>query len=82
MRTYQRTVSAEYAGGLTVAVKFENGVKGLFDFAPFADYSCYQSLKSNAIFAAVRADHGTLMWPGDIDIAPEAVWENSEMLST
>ena len=75
MRTYKRTVKAEHIGGLNVAVTFEDGTSGVFDFTPFADYPCYRPLKSEGLFSMVRADHGTLAWPGDIDIAPETVWE-------
>jgi len=74
MRTYQRAVKASSAGGWRIAVTFENGTQGVFDFAPFLDYPCYRPLKSPGIFECVRAHHGTLMWPGEIDIAPEAVW--------
>jgi len=77
MRTYQRTVQACSAGGLNVAVTFEDGTRGVFDFTPFIDYPCYRSLKSPGVFACVKADHGTLMWPGEIDIAPETVWSSS-----
>lgn len=77
MVTYKKTVAAKYVGGLNVAVTFEDGTCGVFDFAPYVDYPCYSPLKSQAIFSLVRADHGTLCWPGDIDIAPESVWECS-----
>ena len=77
MRTYKRTVDAKHVGGLNVQVTFEDGTVGIFDFAPYAEYPCYRSLKSMGLFAMVKADHGTLMWPGDIDIAPEAVWTSA-----
>lgn len=74
MTTYRRVVKAEHAGGLNVAVTFEGGVRGVFDFSPFAEHPCYRALKAPGVFACVRADHGTLSWPGEIDISPEAVW--------
>ena len=77
MRTYRRTRKARYLEGLKIAVEFEDGTHGVFDFSPFADYPCYRSLKSIGVFSSVKADHGTLMWPGEIDIAPEAVWEGT-----
>ena len=78
MRTYKRTVGAKYVGGWNVAVTFEDGSEGVFDFTPFADYSCYRQLKSKGLFSLVKADHGTLSWPGEIDIAPEAVWASAK----
>ena len=77
MRTYKRTVKAEDVGGFNIAVTFEDGTTGTFDFSPYADYACYRQLKSEGLFSLVRADHGTVAWPGDIDIAPETVWTNA-----
>jgi len=74
MRTYQRTTKAEAIGGWNVSVTFADGSSGTFDFSPFIDYPCYAPLKKPGVFACVRADHGTLVWPGEIDIAPEAVY--------
>ena len=36
-----------------------------------------KQLKSEGLFSLVRADHGTVAWPGDIDIAPETVWTHA-----
>ena len=77
MRTYKRTVKAEHVGGFNIAVTFEDGTTGTFDFSPYADYACYRKLKSEGLFSLVRADHGTVAWPGDIDIAPETVWTHA-----
>ncbi len=74
MRTYKRTVNATYAGDYNVSVTFEDGSRGFFDFSPYLSYPCYRSLQSKGMFSLVKADHGTLCWPGDIDIAPETVW--------
>lgn len=78
MRTYKKTVGAKYAGGWNVIVTFEDGSEGVFDFTPFAEYACYRQLKSKGLFSLVKADHGTLSWPGEIDIAPEAVWTSAK----
>ena len=80
MRTYKKTVDASYAGDYNVSVLFEDGSRGVFDFTPYLNYPCYRSLKSQGIFSLVKADHGTLSWPGDIDIAPEAVWSSHKAI--
>ena len=77
MRTYKRTVKAEHVGGFNIAVTFEDGTTGTFDFSPYAAYACHRQLKSEGLFSLVRADHGTVAWPGDIDIAPETVWTHA-----
>ena len=80
MRTYKRTVEATYAKDYSVYVTFEDGSRGVFDFEPYLNYPCYRSLRSHGLFSLVKADHGTLSWPGDIDIAPEAVWTSAVLL--
>jgi len=77
MRSYKRTVRAESTGAWNIAVTFEDGSNGVLDFTPFLDYPCYAPLRNPSVFSCVVADHGTLMWPGEIDISPEAVWNSS-----
>ncbi|MBR0197884.1 MAG: DUF2442 domain-containing protein [Kiritimatiellae bacterium] len=78
MTTYQPTKWAEARDGYNIAVSFADGTKGVFDFESYLDYPCYSKLRNRDLFVQVKADHGTLSWPGDIDIAPERVWEQSE----
>lgn len=77
MRTFQQTVSARAGEGYLVHVAFADGTDGVFDFAPYLRYPCYAPLRAREAFAQVTAAHGTLSWPGDIDISPEAVWADS-----
>ena len=74
MRTYQQTVTARIGDGFNIHVEFADGTKGIFDFSPYMEYPCYAPLRDRTVFEKVSAEHGTLSWPGEIDIAPEAVW--------
>ena len=74
MRTYQQTVTARIGDGFNIHVEFADGTKGIFDFSPYMEYPCYAPLRDRTVFEKVAAEHGTLSWPGEIDIAPEAVW--------
>ena len=74
MRTFQQITSARAGEGYLVHVAFADGTDGVFDFAPYLHYPCYAPLRDREIFAQVTAAHGTLSWPGGIDISPEAVW--------
>ena len=74
MRTFQQTVSARVGDGFNIHVSFADGSSGVFDFAPYLDYPCYAPLRERSLFEKVSAAHGTLSWPGEIDISPEAVW--------
>lgn len=72
--TYQTTIKATPRPEYKVAVTFSNGECGVFDFKPYLAFPCYAPLLEQKTFAKVIAAHGTLMWPGEIDIAPETVW--------
>ena len=78
MTTYKTTVRATPKQDYKIDVTFSNGERGIFDITPYLGYDCYAPLKNPDIFSQVVAAHGTLMWPGEIDIAPEVVWEDSQ----
>ena len=77
MQTFQHTVSARAGNGYEIHVAFADGTSGVFDFAPYIDYPCYEPLRNRDFFEKVEAAHGTLSWGNDIDISPEAVWEDT-----
>lgn len=77
MLSYAKTVSAKPLPDYKVAVVFNNGMDGVFDCKYLLDYETSAALADYAVFSQVRAEHGTLCWPGDIDVAPETVWEES-----
>ena len=65
MKTYASVVSAEPLPDFRVQVVFDTG-------DPF-----WNRLSDPAFFRLVRVACGTLVWPDDIDIAPEDVWERT-----
>lgn len=59
-------------------LRFNNGESKVFDFKPLLDNPCYVQLKDLNTFHDVYIDYGVPVWcNGDIDIAPEYVYENS-----
>lgn len=59
-------------------LRFSNGESKVFDFKPLLDSPCYIQLKDINVFRDVYIDYGVPVWcNGDIDIAPEYVYENS-----
>ena len=64
--------------GYKLLVCFDNGEKRMFDFEPLLDMPCYQPLKDRSGFVRAYVDCGTVCWDdGDIDIAPETLYERS-----
>lgn len=78
MLSYAKTISARPLPDYKVAVVFNNGQSGIFDCKYLLNYEASASLADYGIFNQVRAEHGTLCWPNDIDVAPETVWEASD----
>ena len=57
---------------------FENQEKRLFDMTPYLDKKPFMKLKDSPLFMQAMVAHGTVVWPGNIDIAPETLWDYSK----
>lgn len=57
-------------------LEFENGEKRLFDMMHIIEKRPFNRLK-NSLFMAAHVEHGTVVWPGNIDIAPDTLYDNS-----
>lgn len=64
----------------TLLLEFENGETRRFDMAPYMEQKPWNRLKSIPLFKLAFVEHGTVAWPGNIDIDPEALYELSEAL--
>lgn len=59
--------------------RFSTGEEREIDFRPLLDYPAFSPLKDEAAFKTVYIDYGAPVWcGGDIDIAPEALYEMAE----
>ncbi len=62
----------------TLLLVFENQEKRLFDMNPYLGKKPFTKLKHIPLFMKATVAYGTVVWPGDIDIAPETLWDNSK----
>lgn len=59
-------------------LRFNTGEIKIFDFKSLLEKTVYEPLKDIDIFKSVYIDYGVPVWnEGDIDIAPEFLYENS-----
>ena len=58
-------------------LEFENGEWRTFDMNPFLEKGVFRQLQDSLLFSAARVDYGTVVWPGDIDMAPETLYDLS-----
>ena len=61
----------------TLELVFENGERRIFDMKPFFDKKPFTKLCNSPLFFMASVQYGTLVWPGNLDIAPETLWNRS-----
>ena len=61
-----------------LVVTFENSEVRLFDMSRYIDLKPYNKLKNSPHFKSAKIEYGTIVWPGEIDIAPETLYFESE----
>ena len=62
----------------TLLLVFENQEKRLFDMASYLEKKPFTKLKDSPLFMKATVAYGTVVWPGNIDIAPETLWDCSK----
>jgi hypothetical protein len=68
-------VSVRPLGHLRLAVRFADGLSGEVEFRDSFLYGVFETLKDPDLFAQVRCDHGFVEWPGELDLAPDAMYD-------
>lgn len=72
-----RVISVSPLEGHCLLVQFNNAEQRCMDMKPYLDYPVFERLREKAFFALVQADHGTVSWPGGIDLDPDSVYLDS-----
>ena len=60
-------------------LEFENGERRIFDMGPYMEKRPFSQLKDSPLFLLARVDYGTVVWPGNIDISPETLYDRSRL---
>lgn len=68
-------VEARYLRGHTVWLRFDDGREGAVDLDAALDGFALRRLADEAEFSRLEVRGGTLVWPRDLDIAPERLYE-------
>ena len=69
---------AEYRGGYSIHVTFNDGKSGTIDFVRWLDGPIFEPLKDPEYFQRFFLDGGTVSWPNGADIAPETLYEQAK----
>jgi len=78
METLLDVTQVEPQEDRTLLLVFENGQKRRFDMEPLLDKRPFTKLRDLPLFMKATVACGTVVWPGNIDIAPETLWDRSE----
>lgn len=65
----------------TLLLTFENGESRIFDMKPLLNKKPFTKLNDFALFSKAKIELGTVVWPGNIDIAPETLFDKSIPIS-
>ncbi|MCE9544317.1 MAG: DUF2442 domain-containing protein [Planctomycetia bacterium] len=67
-------VRAQYRGGHSIWLVFNDGSEGLVSFRRWLKGPVFESLKDLDFFRRFFVDGGTVAWPNGADIAPETLY--------
>ncbi len=62
----------------SLLVTFNNGETKLFDARPYLEKGIFTKLKQLELFQQAYVAFDTVCWPGDLDIAPETLYDRSQ----
>ncbi|KMQ50581.1 hypothetical protein CHISP_2432 [Chitinispirillum alkaliphilum] len=70
-------VSVEVLDNYHLLLTFENGEVRNFDMNRYIELKPYNCLKGTSQFKRAKVENGTVVWPGEIDMAPENLYHES-----
>ena len=76
-RTPWRVATVEVLRDFKLRVQFLDGTGGIVDMDALvhsSDAGVFSALADPARFAEVFVEHGAVTWPGEIDLAPDAMY--------
>ena len=75
MPMYWDVVDVKAVAPLTLQVKFQDGIEGQVVFKREKLYGVFEPLQNPDFFNQVFIDRDAVAWPGEVDIAPDAMYE-------
>jgi len=58
-------------------LEFDTGETRIFDVRPYLEKGVFRKLQNLSLFSQAYVAFDTVCWPGDIDIAPETLYDRS-----
>jgi hypothetical protein len=67
-------VEVKVEAPLSLHARFQDGVKGKVRFEASYLTGVFKALQDQAVFEQVHIDGGAVAWPGELDLAPDAMY--------
>ena len=64
----------------SIVLRFSNGEVRHFDVTPLLNQGVFCTLRDLATFRQARVCYGTVVWPHEIDICPDTLYEDGSPL--
>jgi hypothetical protein len=80
VKNIPEVTSVKACADFILAVTFGNGEVRQFDVRPYLERGIFVRLKDVNLFKRAYVEHGTVAWPGGLDIAPETLYLKSKNL--
>ncbi len=80
-RAPYRVAEVEALDGWRLRVRHNDGVEGFVDMSKLVNgprAGMFAALRDEALFAQVFLDLGAVAWPGELDLAPDAMHDEIE----
>lgn len=61
-------------------LEFKSGEWRRFDMRPLLRMKPWNRIATPALFEHARVEHGTVVWPGRIDISPATLYDDSVLV--
>jgi hypothetical protein len=78
----ERVVQVSARDDFTLELWFDTGDHRLFDMTPYLHRGVFTRLKNASEFKRAFVRFDTVCWPGDLDIAPETLFDRSVPFSS
>lgn len=72
-----RVKKVETLENFRLRVSFANGQQRIFDVKPYLAYPAFKRLANAGYFSLAHAEHGTVVWPNDVDFCPDTLYLES-----
>jgi hypothetical protein len=70
-----RVARVEAVGDLALRVWFLDGLSGTIRFERTWMNGVFEALKDPVLFKKVYVEYGAVTWPGELDLAPDAMYD-------